>query len=136
MTRLQGRGVSTGVAVGHAVVVVREATQVRYRLATSGVERERQRLRMARDRTRRDLEEISERLARSLGPAQASIFAAQVLMLDDPLLLRRADELIRTDRINAEWAIQRVVDDLQAALAREGDAWLFYSWDANKLTLP
>lgn len=124
MMRLQGRGVSSGVAVGGAVVVVREATQIRYRLAASGVERERQRLRMARDRTRRDLEDISERLARTLGPAQASIFAAQVLMLDDPLLLRRADELIRTDRINAEWAIERVVDDLQAALAREGDAWL------------
>jgi phosphotransferase system enzyme I (PtsI) len=124
MTRLHGRGVSAGVAVGGAVVVVREATQIRYRLAASGVERERQRLRMTRERTRRDLEEISERLARTLGPAQASIFAAQVLMLDDPLLLKRADELIRTDRINAEWAIERVVDDLQAALAREGDEWL------------
>ncbi len=124
MTKLQGRGVSSGVAVGGAVVVVREATQIRYRLAASGVDRERQRLRSARDRTRRDLEDISERLARVLGPAQASIFAAQVLMLDDPLLQRRADELIRTDRINAEWAIERVVDDLQAALAREGDEWV------------
>jgi len=124
VTKLQGRGVSSGVAVGGAVVVVREATQIRYRLAASGVDRERQRLRSARERTRRDLEDISERLARVLGPAQASIFAAQVLMLDDPLLQRRADELIRTDRINAEWAIERVVDDLQAALAREGDEWL------------
>lgn len=124
MTRLQGRGVSAGVAVGTAVVVVREATQVRFRLAANGVERERQRLRLAGQRTRRDLEEISERLARTLGSAQASIFAAQVLMLDDPLLLRRADELVRTDRINAEWAIERVVADLQAALAREGDEWM------------
>lgn len=124
MTRLQGRGVSAGIAVGNAVVVVREATQIRYRLAASGVERERQRLRAARERTRRDLEEISERLARTLGSAQASIFAAQVLMLDDPLLMRRADELIRADRINAEWAIERVVDDLQATLAREGDEWV------------
>lgn len=122
--KLQGRGVSAGVAVGRAVVAVREATQIRYRLSASGVERERQRLRAARERTRQDLEEISERLARTLGPAQASIFAAQVLMLDDPLLMKRADELIRTDRINAEWAIERVVDDLQAALAREGDEWL------------
>lgn len=122
--KLQGRGVSAGVAVGGAVVAVREGTQIRYRLAASGVERERQRLRAARERTRHDLEEISERLARTLGPAQASIFAAQVLMLDDPLLMRRADELIRSDRINAEWAIERVVDDLQAALAREGDEWL------------
>lgn len=124
MTRLQGRGVSSGVAAGGAVVVVREATQIRYRLAASGVERERQRLRRAVDRTRRDLEEISERLSRTLGHAQASIFVAQVLMLDDPLLVRRADELVRSDRINAEWAIERVVADLQAALAREGDEWM------------
>lgn len=124
MRRLQGRGVSAGVAVGGAVVVVREATQIRYRLAASGVERERQRLRRAVDRTRRDLEEISERLARTLGRAQAAIFVAQVLMLDDPLFVRRADEMIRTGRINAEWAIERVVADLQVALAREGDAWM------------
>ena len=124
MTRLQGRGVSAGVAVGHAVVVVREASQIRYRLASSGVDRERQRLRSARERTRRDLEDISERLARTLGAAQASIFAAQLLMLDDPMLLRRADELIRADRINAEWALERAVAEVTAALAREGDAWM------------
>jgi phosphotransferase system enzyme I (PtsI) len=124
MTRLQGRGVSAGVAIGGAVVVVREATQIRYRLAASGVERERQRLRRAAERTRRDLEEISERLSRTLGHAQAAIFVAQALMLDDPLFVRRADELVRTDRINAEWAIERVMTDLQAALAREGDAWM------------
>ncbi len=122
--KLQGRGVSAGVAVGGAVVAVREGTQIRYRLAASGVERERHRLRVARERTRHDLEEISERLARTLGPAHASIFAAQVLMLDDPMLIRRADDLIRTDRINAEWAIERVAEELRSALAREGDEWL------------
>ena len=86
MTSLTGRGVSPGIAVGRAVVAVREARQVRYRLAASGVERERQRLRAARERTRVELEEISARVARTVGPAQAAIFAAQLLMLDDPLL--------------------------------------------------
>ena len=85
MTRLQGRGVSPGIAIGTAVLFNRETSRIRYRLASSGVERERQRLRAARERTRRDLEEISDRLARTLGAAQASIFAAQILMLDDPL---------------------------------------------------
>ena len=107
MTRLTGRGVAPGVAVGRALVAVREARQVRYRLASSGVDRERQRLRAARERTRRELEEISSRVARTVGSAQAAIFAAQLLMLDDPLLTRRADELIRTERINADWALER-----------------------------
>ena len=50
MTRLRGRGVSPGIAVGRAVVVLGDAQQVRYRLAASGVDRERQRLRAARER--------------------------------------------------------------------------------------
>jgi phosphotransferase system enzyme I (PtsI) len=124
MTRLQGRGVSPGIAIGTAVLFNRETSRIRYRLASSGVERERQRLRAARERTRRDLEEISDRLARALGAAQASIFAAQILMLDDPLFSRRADDLIRSERINAEWALERAVGEVHEALAREGDAWV------------
>jgi len=124
MTRLTGRGVSPGVAIGRALVAVREARQVRYRLASGRVDRERQRLRGARDRTRQELEEISQRVARTVGPAQAAIFAAQLLMLDDPLLTRRADELIRTERINADWALERAIEELHDLFAREGDAWL------------
>jgi phosphoenolpyruvate-protein kinase (PTS system EI component) len=106
MTHLHGRGVADGIAVGRAVLAVRDARQVRYRLASSGVERERQRLRSARERTRVELEEISSRVSRTVGSAQAAIFAAQLLMLDDPLLTRRADELIRAERINADWALE------------------------------
>ncbi len=106
------------------MVLVREAQHVRYRLATSGVDRERHRLRAARERTRLQLEEISSRMARTLGPAQAAIFAAQMLMLDDPLLTGRADELVRSERINADWALERAVEEVQTVLAREGDAWL------------
>ena len=124
MIKLTGRGVAPGVAVGRAVVAVREARQVRYRLATSGVDRERQRLRAAKERTRIELEEISARISRTVGNAQAAIFAAQLLMLDDPMLTRRADELIRGEKINADWALERAMQDLHEVFAREGDAWL------------
>jgi phosphoenolpyruvate-protein phosphotransferase (PTS system enzyme I) len=124
MTRLTGRGVSAGTAVGRALVAVREARQVRYRLATSGVDRERQRLRAARERTRVELEEISQRVSRTVGTAQAAIFAAQLLMLDDPLLSKRADELVRTEKINADWALERAIAELHEIFAREGDEWL------------
>jgi phosphotransferase system enzyme I (PtsI) len=124
MTRVVGRGVSPGIAVGRAVVAVRDARQVRYRLASSGVDRERQRLRHARERTRRELEEISARVARTIGSAQAAIFAAQLLILDDPLLTRRADELVRSERINADWAVERAAAEVQELFARDGVAWL------------
>ena len=124
MTKYNGRGVAPGVALGRAVVAARHAHDVRYRLAASGVDRERQRLRSARNRTRQQLEEISSRVSRTVGAAQASIFAAQLLMLDDPLLVSRADALIRAERINADWALQRAIQELHDVFAREGDAWL------------
>jgi phosphotransferase system enzyme I (PtsI) len=124
MTKLMGRGVSAGTAIGRAVIAVRDARQVRYRLAASGVDRERQRLKSARARARVELEEISARVARTAGPAQAAIFAAQLLMLDDPLLASRADEFIRTERINADWALERAIGELHEIFAREGASWL------------
>jgi phosphotransferase system enzyme I (PtsI) len=124
MTRLTGRGVAAGISLGRAVVAVREARQVRYRLAASGVERERQRLRAARERTRVELEEISSRVSRTVGPAQAAIFAAQLLMLDDPLLVQRADEFVRAERINGDWALDRALGELRDVFVREGDTWL------------
>lgn len=122
--RLNGRGVAEGTAIGRAVVAVREARQVRYRLAAGRVERERQRMRAARAITRTQLEDISTRVSRTVGQAQAAIFAAQLLMLDDPMLVARVDELIRTERINADWALERAIGELHAVFAREGDAWL------------
>jgi len=122
--RLVGRGVAAGTAIGRAVVAVRDAGQVRYRLAASGVDRERQRLKAARHETRRQLEEISSRISRTVGQAQAAIFAAQLLMLDDPMFTARVDELIRVERINADWALDRALGELREVFAREGDAWL------------
>jgi phosphotransferase system enzyme I (PtsI) len=122
--RLVGRGVSVGTAVGGAVVAVEDAGQVRYRLAASGVDRERQRLKSARQETRRQLEDISSRVSRTIGQAQAAIFAAQLLMLDDPMFTARVETLIRTERINADWALDRAMGELRDAFAREGDAWL------------
>jgi phosphotransferase system enzyme I (PtsI) len=124
MIRLVGRGVAGGVAVGRALVAVRDARLVRYRLASSGVERERGRLRAARARTKQELEEISARVSRTVGSAQAAMFAAQILMLDDPHLAARADELVRSERINADWALDRAIEEIDVALAREGDAWV------------
>ena len=124
MTTLTGRGVAPGMAVGRA-----RGRRPRSAAGALPPRGERRRSRAAaaaaaRERTRAELEEISARVSRTVGPAQAAIFAAQLLMLDDPLLTRRADELIRTERINADWALERAIDELHEVFAREGDAWL------------
>ena len=54
----------------------------------------------------------------------ASIFDAQLLMLDDPMLVPRAAEIVREQRVNAEWAIQRVFQEFSAVFDEIADPYL------------
>ena len=109
---IEGAGVSPGVAAGRAIVAQKQARDIRYRIAQSAVDRERQRLKQARERARIELGEIRDRVSQAAGPGHASLFEAQILMLDDPLFAGRAEALIKGERLNAEWAVRRASDEL------------------------
>ena len=81
-------------------------------IAEGRVEDELGRLERARAESRQQLVAIRESLAKGRGADLAAIFDAQILMLDDPLLTGRAALLIREERANAEWAVQRALDEL------------------------
>lgn len=109
---IEGTGVSPGVAAGRAIVARQQARDIRYRIAHSAVDRERQRLKQAREQARAELGDIRDRVSQAAGPGHASLFEAQILMLDDPLFAGRAETLIKTERLNAEWAVRRASDEL------------------------
>ena len=121
---IEGVGVSPGVAAGRAIVARQQARDIRYRIAQSAVDRERQRLKQARDRARIELGEIRDRVSQAAGPGHASLFEAQMLMLDDPLFVGRAEALIKTDRLNAEWAVRRASDELTKLFEANDDELL------------
>ena len=72
-----------------------------------------------------------------LALARALVGEPQLLMLDDPMFVARASSFIRERRINAEWALQQVFDDLSSVLEdygmdiRTADAQTV-SWEARK----
>jgi phosphotransferase system enzyme I (PtsI) len=122
---LRAQPVSPGIAVGPALVVDRRKRAVlRMLVAPEGVEGEVQSLVRAVQASRRQLQEIKERMARDLGMPHAYIFDAQLLMLEDPLLLDRAVALIREEHINAEWSLRRVSDHLHGLFDEFTDAYL------------
>ena len=57
-------------------------------------------------------------------PNSASLFDAQLLMLDDVMLLPRAAEIIREQRVNAEWAVQQVFHEFSAVFDEVADPYL------------
>jgi phosphotransferase system enzyme I (PtsI) len=125
LSRLRGTGVSPGVAVGHALVMERDAAPV-FRLAVGKehVEGEVRRLEEAIEASRGQLQAVKERLSREVGAPHAYIFDAHLLMLDDPLLRERAVATVRAEGVNAEWALRGVSDSLHALFSGFADAYL------------
>ena len=124
MERLRGIGVSSGVAVGPALVAIQRTQVIRFPIAPERVARELAALDRARVRSREQLEQIRRRVAELKGGELAAIFDAQLLMLDDPMLLPRAADIVRTERVNAEWAIQQVFHELSGVFDEVSDPYL------------
>lgn len=122
--RLNGIGVSPGVGIGKALVLKGSMRDLRFRIPSSRIDREIQRLEGARERARRQLQQLKGRIAASLGADHAYLFDAQLLMLDDAMLIERAMEVIREERLNAESALQRVLDDISALFDQAEDPYV------------
>ena len=124
MERLKGIGVSSGLAVGSALVAIQRTQVIRFPIAPDRVARELSALERARVRSHEQLQQIRERIAALKGSDLAAIFDAQLLILEDPMLLGRAAALIAEERVNAEWAVQRALDELAAVFDDVQDPYL------------
>jgi phosphoenolpyruvate-protein kinase (PTS system EI component) len=82
---------------------------------------ERQRLRAAIAAAATELHALSRRAAAEIGAAEAGIFDAQALMLEDPTIGERAAELIERDRLDAVQALERAAEEQAALLAAMPD---------------
>jgi phosphotransferase system enzyme I (PtsI) len=124
MALITGAPIVPGLAVGRAVLLVRRGRALRAPVAPAHVDSELRRLEGARERTRDQLTAIRARLAAGPGADLARMFDAQLLMLDDPLLVGRAVAIVTGERVNAEWAIQRACDEVGELFAGIDDEYL------------
>ncbi len=124
MERLKGIGVSSGVAIGPALVAIQRTQVIRFPIAPDRVARELSALDRARARSHEQLAQIRERIAKVKGTELAAIFDAQLLMLDDPMLVGRAATVVCEERVNAEWAVQRALDEIAAIFNDVKDPYL------------
>jgi phosphotransferase system enzyme I (PtsI) len=122
--RLTGLGVSAGIGIGKALVLKRGTRDLRFRVPAARVGRELERLAEARERSREQLQQIRQRIATSAGTEHAYLFDAQLLMLDDAMLIDRAAEIIRSERLNAGSALERALDEISLLFDQAEDAYL------------
>ena len=121
----RGIGVSPGVAIGRALVVeARRPHAKREILDAARVPTEVTRLRKALDDARHQIVEVQGRIAKEVGAQYARIFDAHLLILEDRLLAEEAIAFIQTQRVNAEYAVQEVLEPVRQAFSRVEDGYL------------
>ena len=124
MERLTGIGVSPGVVLGRAVVLTQRTEVMRFPIPPDRVEREVAALYQAQTDSRQQLQDIRGRLNQGSGSELAALFDAQLLMLDDPLLVGRAEAIVRSERVNAAWAVHRAYEELYHVFMSMEDPYL------------
>ena len=122
--RLNGQGVSPGIGIGRAIVVTRGTANLRFRIPERRIDGELARLDTARAQSRVQIGHIKQRIAAAAGAEHAYLFDAQLLMLDDPMLVDRAATIVRAERLNAESALQRALDEVSALFDKVDDPYL------------
>jgi phosphotransferase system enzyme I (PtsI) len=124
VTRIAGIGVSPGVAWGPAALMLQRHPALRFSIAAANVGRELARLDAARDTSAAQLRAIRGRVTVRAGSDLASLFEAQLLMLDDDLLVPKARRIVEAEYVNAEWALDRAFDEFCRVFAEVGDEYL------------
>lgn len=115
MKTWKGIAASPGYAVGPVHPVRRKTiVPVRRALEVSAVSAEIERFRAAVDRARAEIQVLIDRLTAEIGPDEAEILSAQLLILEDEMVWDATLAAIRHERINAEAAFARTVGDLAA----------------------
>jgi len=122
--RLTGIGVSPGVVLGRAVVLTQRTEVMRFPIPPERVEQEVAALLRAQAASKQQLEDIKTRVEHGPGSELAALFDAQLLMLDDPMLVGRAETIVRTERVNAAWAVHRAYEELYHVFMSMEDPYL------------
>jgi len=122
---LPGHGASRGSALGRARVRLPHVLDVaEQHIRQDQLDDELVRLHDAVDATRREMHSLRARLHGALAKEVGEFLDLHALLLDDPELLHGLDELIRTGRYSADYALRLQRDRLAAVFDGMDDAYL------------
>lgn len=104
---------SPGIAIGRVHIFELEELQVRERNLDPGeAEAEVRRFEKALASTRREIEDVKNTIKVELGPEQAAVFDAHLMILDDVDALKETERVIREETKNAEFAYRRTLSKI------------------------
>lgn len=123
MITLEGKSVFGGVAIGKIQFYKRNEITIK-RTRVEDVEAEVERFQNAKAKTLELLKGLYEKALEDVGEANAMIFEAHQLMLKDTDYVESIENIIRTQDVNAEYAIGATADNFAAIFEAMNDAYM------------
>jgi len=109
MSFLQGIAASSGIAIAKAYRLV-EPNLSFEKTTIDNAENEISRFQEALNKSKGELDAIREKANKELGADKAAIFEAHLLVLSDPELIAPIEDKIKTESVNAEFALKETTD--------------------------
>lgn len=123
MLRLAGKPVYKGVAFGNIVVLHEKDYQVK-RQKTEDTDAEIFRLGKAGEQARIQLQELYDKAVKEVGETSAAIFEVHQMMLEDEDYLEAIHNMIRTEMVNAEYAVAVTGDNFSEIFSNMDDDYM------------
>lgn len=123
--RLNGIGASPGICIGKAYLVDKEGVEVveKYFINRKNLDGEIKRFKAAVKNAVNELRSIIENVPDEVR-RHTGILETHVALLKDKMLYDKTIETIKNERVNAEWALKKVVDDIKVMFQNISDSYL------------
>ena len=123
MQSYQGKSVYKGIAMGPVVVLKKNDYQVK-RTRIEDPEAEIKRVYEALEKSKEQLQKLYDKAVQEVGEASAAIFEVHQMMLEDDDYLEAIQNTIRTEQINAEYAVAATGDNFAEMFASMDDDYM------------
>ena len=123
MQIFEGKSVFGGIAMGKIRVYKRDQKQVKRR-KIEDEEAEIIRYQGARDEAMHQLQDLYDKALREIGEANAAIFEVHQMMLEDDDYNESVENIIRTEHVNAEYAVATTGDNFAGMFSAMEDEYM------------
>ena len=123
MQCFQGKSVYKGIAMGPIVVLKKDDYQVK-RTRIEDPEAEVKRVDAALEKSKEQLQKLYDKAVKEVGEASAAIFEVHQMMLEDDDYLEAIQNTIRTEQVNAEYAVATTGDNFAEMFASMDDDYM------------
>ena len=123
MLVLKGKGVGGGVTIGTLAVFKRQETVVE-RHSITDIEGEVARFQVARGKAIEQLAQLYEKAVVDVGRDNAAIFEIHQMMLEDLDYIESIEGIIRTQEVNAEYAVQATAENFAEIFSSMEDEYM------------